>query len=117
MESVEEMCDHIALIHKANKILDGELIDIKRAYRSNTFEVGLLTENKEEVSRALKDRFEVSPAAFKSINGELQYKIKLPDNSTANELVTYLTTQGQLNHFMEVIPTTSDIFIETVKNN
>jgi ABC-2 type transport system ATP-binding protein len=117
METVEEMCDHIALIHKANKILDGELIDIKRAYRSNTYEVGLLTENKEEASRAIKERFEVSPAAFKSINGELQYKIKLPENSTANELVSYLTTKGQLNHFMEVIPTASDIFIETVKNN
>ena len=45
MESVEELCDHIALIHKSNKILDGKLQDIKRNYKTNTFEVGLVTEN------------------------------------------------------------------------
>lgn len=117
MESVEEMCDHIALIHKANKILDGKLIDIKRAYRSNTYEVGLLTDNQAEVGKDISEKFDVSPASFKSINGELQYKIKLPDNTSANELVSYLTGRGQLNHFVEVIPSANDIFIETVKNN
>ncbi|MFT4851407.1 MAG: ABC-2 type transport system ATP-binding protein [Sediminicola sp.] len=117
MESVEEMCDHIALIHKANKVLDGRLIDIKRAYRSNTFEVGLLTENKIEVSKAIQDKFEVFPTSFKSINDELQYKIKLPSNSSPNDLVGYLTSKGQLNHFVEVIPSANDIFIETVQNN
>ena len=117
MESVEEMCDHIALIHKANKVLDGKLIDIKRAYKSNTYEVGLLTENKVEVDQAIQERFEVSPASFKSINGELKYRIKIPENSSANELVHYLTSKGALNHFVEVIPTANDIFIETVQNN
>ena len=33
MESVEELCDHIALINKSHKILDGKLIDIKRTYK------------------------------------------------------------------------------------
>ena len=117
MESVEEMCDHIALIHKANKVLDGKLIDIKRAYKSNTFEVGLLTENKTEVSKAIRERFEVFPTSFKSINDELQYKIKIPANSSPNDLVGYLTSKGQLNHFAEVIPSANDIFIETVQNN
>src|SRR5699024_9356354 len=54
MESVEELCDHIALINKSNKILDGKLIDIKTAYKNNVFEVGLLTENKEQTSMILK---------------------------------------------------------------
>lgn len=43
MESVEAMCDHIALIHKSNKILDGNLAEIKRNYRSNTYDIGLQT--------------------------------------------------------------------------
>ena len=43
MESVEEMCDEIALIHKSNKLLDGSLIDIKKEYRSNTFDLGINT--------------------------------------------------------------------------
>ena len=117
MESVEEMCDHIALIHKSNKILDGKLIDIKRAYQSNTFEVGLITDNKDSVSALLKDKFEVTPASFKSINDELQYKVKIPQGHTANDLVGFLTTHGQLNHFAEVIPSANDIFIETVQKN
>lgn len=117
MESVEEMCDHIALIHKSNKILDGKLIDIKRAYKSNTFEVGLQTNNREEVLTELEGRFEISPASFKSINDELQYKIKIPEGNSPNDLVSYLTSKGQLSHFVEVIPSANDIFIETVSNN
>lgn len=117
MESVEEMCDHIALINKANKILDGKLIDIKRAYKNNTYEVGLVSDNHDLVSANLKERFTLSPATFKTINDELQYKIQIQESASANDLVNYLTTQGQLTHFVEVIPTANDIFIETVKNN
>lgn len=117
MESVEEMCDHIALIHKGNKVLDGRLIDIKRQYKNNLYEVGLTVENKEAVSMELKERFDLLPATFKSINDELQYKIKVPDGTSPNDLVTYLTQKGQLTHFVEVIPSANDIFIETVRNN
>lgn len=117
MESVEEMCDHIALIHKANKILDGKLIDIKRAYKSNTFEVGLHTDDPQRIKAALKEKFDVFPTSFKSINDELQYKIQLPPMASANELVNYLTSIGQLTHFVEVIPSANDIFIETVQKN
>ncbi len=117
MESVEEMCDHIALIHKGNKVLDGKLIDIKREYRSNTFEVGLITDKAEEVTSQLKANFEISPATFKSINNELQYKVKIPENAAPNNLINYLASKGQVTHFVEVIPSASDIFIETVNNN
>jgi len=117
MESVEQMCDHIALIHKSNKILDGKLIDIKKSYRSNTFEVGLITENKPQVISQLKEKFDLQPAHFKSINDTLKYKIKLPQNTSSNDLVSYLTSKGELNHFVEVIPTANDIFIETIQKN
>lgn len=117
MESVEEMCDHIALINKSNKILDGRLIDIKKSYQSNTFEVGLLTENKARVISQLKEKFDIQPAHFKSINDALKYKIKLPQHTSSNDLVAYLTSIGKLNHFAEVIPTANDIFIETVQKN
>lgn len=117
MESVEQMCDHIALIHKSNKILDGKLIDIKKSYRSNTFEVGLITENKPQVISQLKEKFDLEPAHFKSINDTLKYKIKLPQDTSSNDLVSYLTSKGELNHFVEVIPTANDIFIETIQKN
>ena len=117
MESVEEMCDHIALINKSNKILDGNLQDIKRAYKSNTFEMGLITPNHDEVTHFLKEKFEILPASFKSLNNELQYKIKIPETASPNDLVSQLTSYGQLTHFVEVVPSASDIFIETVQNN
>ena len=117
MESVEQMCDHIALIHKSNKILDGKLIDIKKSYRSNTFEVGLITENKPQVISQLKEKFDLEPAHFKSINDTLKYTIKLPQNTSSNDLVSYLTSKGELNHFVEVIPSANDIFIETIQKN
>lgn len=117
MESVEEMCDHIALLHKSNKILDGRLVDIKRQYRSNTFEIGLITPNHAATTAALKERFEIFPATFKSINDELQYKVKLPDSVGGNDFINYLTAQGTLTHFVEVVPSASDIFIETIQKN
>lgn len=117
MESVEEMCDHIALIHQSNKVLDGKLIDIKRQYKSNTYEVGLVTENKTEVSRILGNEFEIVSADFKTINDELQYKITLPNGMASNDLLSRLSPLGQVTHFVEVVPSANDIFIETVRNN
>ncbi len=117
MESVEELCDHIALIHESNKVLDGKLIDIKKAYRSNTYEVGLVSDNKRIVTNKLADKFELSQANFKTINEELKFNIKINGNGSANDLASYLTTLGELTHFVEVIPSASDIFIQTVENN
>jgi len=117
MESVEEICDHIALIDKSNKILDGKLIDIKRAYKSNIYKVGISPNNPDTIQEKLKEKFDSVPIYFKSINDEKQYKIKLPDASSKNDLVHYLTSLGQLSHFEEVIPSVSDIFIETIQNN
>lgn len=117
MESVEEMCDHIALIHKSNKILDGKLIDIKRQYRSNTYEIGLITSQGEAISRLLKEKFDVFPAHFKTINDELQYNVRIPENASPNDLLSLLACNGQVTHFVEVVPSASDIFIQSVKNN
>jgi len=115
MESVEEMCDHIALIHQSNKILDGKLIDIKREYKNNMFEIGLITPDHAGVTANLKEKFEILPAIFKSINEELQYRIQIPDSLSTNDFVGHLTSLGQLTHFVEVIPTASEIFIQTIQ--
>ena len=117
MESVEELCDNIALIHESNKILDGKLLDIKRQYKSNTFEIGLITNNKNEVSQNLKEKFQVSDATFKTINDELKFNIKIENGVSANDLISHLTSKGELTHFVEVIPSVNDIFIQTVQNN
>jgi len=117
MESVEEMCDNIALIHESNKILDGKLIDIKRQYKSNIYEVGVLTDNKAEVINYLQEKFELSEATFKTINDEVKFNIRIDEKQSANQLISHLTGKGQLTHFVEVIPSVNDIFIQTVQNS
>ena len=117
MESVEELCDHIALLHKSNKILDGKLLDIKREYKSNIYEVGLITDKKDEVTQNLKENFEVSDANFRTINDELKFNIKIEGSGSANQLISHLTSKGELTHFVEVIPSVNDIFIQTVQSN
>jgi len=117
MESVEELCDHIALIHKSNKVLDGKLTDVKRQYKSNTFQVGIGAEDNQKLRATLNQKFELTDSDFKSINDDLKLNIKLENGDTSNDLLSYLTSQGQVNHFVEVIPSVNDIFIQTVENN
>lgn len=114
MESVEEMCDHIALINKANKIIDGKISTIKRQYRSNTYQVGIKPKERAFLERTLASKFETFPADFKSINEELQLNIKIPKEMAPNELLAFLSDHGQINHFTEVLPSMNDIFIKTV---
>ena len=116
MESVEEMCDHIALIHKSNKLIEGKLDDVKRKYRTNSFEVGILSENVEGLMYDITQKFSVAQTNFKSLNDELKLEIQL-GNALPNELLHLLTQRGQVTQFVEKIPSVNDIFIQTVSEN
>ena len=116
MESVEELCDDIALIHQSNKLIEGKLSDVKKQYRTNSFEVGILTDNVEGLMYDITQKFTVGQTDFKSLNDELKLKIEL-GNATPNELLNILTQRGQVTHFMEKIPSVNDIFIQTVTDN
>ena len=117
MESVEEMCDEIALIDKSNKILDGKLDDIKREFRTHTFQVGLNTANPKEVEAKLKENFEVSPSNFKLLNDSLTLNVKLTAGNSSNDLLSFLTSRGEVQHFVELIPSANDIFIQAINKN
>ncbi len=117
MESVEQMCDHIALLHESNKILDGKLMDIKRQYKSNTFEVGLDSNDKGKLESELNSKFIITPANFRTIGHELKLNISLKNGESPNELLNYLTKKASVNHFVEVIPSANDIFIKAVKES
>src|SRR5690606_33797081 len=110
MESVEELCDHIALIHKANKLIEGKLDDVKRQFRTGIFEVGVLTSNVEGLMYELTQKFTLSQTNFKSLNDELKLDVQI-GNSMPNELLNILTKGGQVTHFVEKIPSVNDIFI------
>ena len=113
MESVEELCDHIALIHQSNKLIEGRLDDVKKQFRTNSFEVGILTDNIEGLMLAITKNYTIQPTHFKSLNNELKLEINL-GNSLPNELLNILTSRGQVTHFAEKILSVNDIFIQTV---
>tara|TARA_B100000686_G_scaffold317049_1_gene365461 strand:- start:148 stop:915 length:768 start_codon:yes stop_codon:yes gene_type:complete len=117
MESVEELCDYMALINKSNKLLDGKVSEIKKEYKNNTFEVGLESEHEAALMAELQEKFKVGAAHFKSINDDLKVSIQLQPHENPNDLIQYLLTKARINHFVEVIPSVNDIFIKTVTHN
>ena len=116
MESVEELCDHIALIHKSNKLIEGKLDEVRKQFRTNSFEVGILSDNIEGLMYDITQKFKVAQTNFKSLNDELKLEFQL-GNATPNELLHLLTQRGQVTHFIEKIPSVNDIFIQTVSQN
>ncbi len=117
MESVEEMCDYIALINKSNKIVDGKLDDIKRQYRSNTYQIGLKTNSSSEVENLLKQHFEISNTDFRMLDEGLTLNVKIPKENSPNDLFSMLSKHGDVQHFLEIVPSASDIFIQAVNKN
>lgn len=117
MESVEELCDDIALIHKSNKILDGKLIDIKRQYKINTFEVGVKAFDNDVLKSELSQRFDISLANFRTLEDDLKLNIKLNAGDSPNDLLNFLASKGEVSHFVELIPSVNDIFIQAITNS
>jgi ABC-2 type transport system ATP-binding protein len=117
MESVEELCDHIALINKSNKILEGKLSDIKQEFRTNQFEVGLLSDEKEELIKLLHTKFKVETAKASSFNNDVRLLISLKEGETSKEMIQFLNSKAQITHISEVIPSVNDIFLKSVAKN
>lgn len=115
MESVEELCEYIALIHKSEKILDGKLSDIKKAYKNNIFKIGLETDNQEVLVREMQDKFDVLTQEYNSIEKQLNLTVQLPSNHSS-EILSFLGTRANVNGFVETIPSANDIFIKTIQN-
>lgn len=114
MESVEELCDEIALINKAEMLIEGNLIEVKKRYRTNTYEVGVLTDNIEGLMYELTQKFKIDQTDFKSLNDELKLDVSLGDHAS-NELLHILSSRGNVTHFIEKIPSVNEIFIRSVQ--
>ncbi|WP_026809468.1 ABC transporter ATP-binding protein [Arenibacter latericius] len=114
MESVEELCEYIALIHKSEKLLDGKLSDIKNTYKNNIFQVGLGLQSKNGILEDLKERFQILSSEYVQDGQQLNFTVQLPSSDTG-ALLTHLSEKANVNHFTETIPSANDIFIKTVQ--
>jgi ABC-2 type transport system ATP-binding protein len=110
MSSVEELCDNIALINRSRKILEGNVMDIRKKHRTETYEVEISGLNGMDLSlppscRILENTESGGHSVIK-IQGFLDHK--------PNELLSQLIRQADVHAFREILPTMNDVFIATV---
>lgn len=110
MESVEELCDSIALIHKSNKILDGTVKSIRNSYRNATY---LIEYNGGQLNFDGSQPFDVIEEKTGGDN-EHTIKIKLNGANNSNDVLQYLIPKTRINMLQEVVPSMNEIFIEQV---
>jgi ABC-2 type transport system ATP-binding protein len=108
MESVEELCDYIALINKSQKILDGPTRQIKNQYKTNTYVV-----EGEGKLVSLPSVFDIRSMPD-SEEGMFKAIIRIPPDVAPNQLLEALIPQVQIHSFVEHVPSMNEIFIRNV---
>ena len=112
MESVEELCDHIVLINKSEKILDGEINQIKSQFKTNTFEV-VFDGSFNLHAATLSANYEIVESSSAE-KGKNFLKVKIKENFSPNDLITSMLPHGNIASFREILPRMNEIFIRVV---
>ena len=106
MEQVEEICDHIILVNKGKKILDGTVPQVKQQFKENLFSIGF----DQMPSTASSNSFEVIGRKDNSL------VVKIKDGYRPNDLLQhFLAENASITYFGEMLPSLSDIFIKLVE--
>jgi ABC-2 type transport system ATP-binding protein len=113
MGSVEELCDHIALLNRSEKILDGPVKTIRKKYRTNTFRIAFrgnalgFTHGLWTAAEILETHKDEDVSIF---------TIRAREGVTSRQLLDALLPHGELVSFNEIIPDMNDIFIRAVSD-
>jgi ABC-2 type transport system ATP-binding protein len=110
METVESLCDHIALINKSKKILEGPKKQVKAQYKSNTFVV----EHRGNHFTLPMDRYELVRQVPLE-EGLFSTTLKAQTGIQGNQVIRDLIDITEVHSFQEVVPSMADIFISLVK--
>ena len=108
MESVDELCDHLAMINNSKKILDGDTEKIKMKYKSDNYLVTHDKKLKKDSCFSIVKSEEISEGIFDS-------EVSLSNNKTYKQLFKSISDQSKVISFKEKIPSMNDIFIMKVK--
>jgi ABC-2 type transport system ATP-binding protein len=110
MESVDELCDNLAMINKSKKILSGKINDIKSAYKSDIYKIKHLNKINDKTSN------------FSVIDSKIAYdniyesEIKLTKKISSNDLLRLLLSNSiEILEFKQKTPNMNDIFILKVE--
>jgi len=109
MASVEELCDHIALIDNSQTILTGEINEIKNRFKANIFEV--IYHKQSELSLPAA-HFEIVDT--KAERDALISRIRILNGNKPNDLLQQIMPAAEVVSFREILPSMNDIFIREV---
>ncbi|MCK6616120.1 MAG: ATP-binding cassette domain-containing protein [Cyclobacteriaceae bacterium] len=110
METVESLCDQIALINKSKKILEGSKKEVKEQFRSNTF----IVEHNNNAFQLDGGRYQILQQKPISEN-HTESTIRAASGIKGNQLIRELVDLTEVHRFEEKLPTMADIFISLVK--
>ncbi len=113
MESVEALCDNIALLNKSKVILEGSVKEIKNNYRNQTYKIEYSL--KPETSAIQLDH-NLWQIMENESNGNNALTIQIPQDKSLNDVLTHLIPQIEIQQIFEIIPSMHDIFIDKVTN-
>jgi ABC-2 type transport system ATP-binding protein len=108
MEQVEEICDRIILVNKGQKILDGEVKQIKHDFKQHLFRIGVGT---------MPNFAQMATWHFSIIKQEDHaYTVKLSEGSTTNDILMHFIKHDiPVTYFEEILPSINDVFINKVQ--
>lgn len=110
MASVEEICDHIALINHSKVVLQGAVSDVRSRYKSNQYELTVQSGSTLPES----DAFEV--VSLQAVDTRtVSYKLRKLTSISNSEMLSLIGAQAEILQFSECIPSMNDIFIRTVE--
>jgi len=115
MASVEELCDYIVLINKSENILNGQIDELKKKYKSNIFEIIFTENNFNLLESTLSFNYKILEHIKQNKNNIL--KVELLNDLTTNQFITHMLKIGEIVSFREVLPGMNDIFIKVVEEN
>ncbi|AZI19851.1 ABC transporter ATP-binding protein [Chryseobacterium taklimakanense] len=111
MESVEEMCDYVALINNSKKVLDGRVFSVRENFKKNIFSVTLSDVNSDHFELFRKTH---QVEDFKNENGLISFELK--DSQDQNFVLNELMQVGKIRSFDEKIPSMNEVFINAVSS-
>lgn len=111
MASVEELCDNIALINNSRKIMEGKVQEIKKGFRTNTYEISYSGNG--NIDSCLPAGCQVLDRV--ADRDSTRVKIAMHGQGRPNDLLKSLMPAVEIHGFREIMPNMNDIFIATVK--
>lgn len=112
MESVEEMCDYVALINNSKKIIDGRVFDVREKFKKNIFGITLSETNDSQLENFRK-KYDISNISNE--NNLISFDLK--NESNQNDILLDLVNVGKVRSFEEKIPSMNEVFINAVSSN